>query len=102
MGVIMQKSAIVTGAARGIGLATTKLFLDEGRRVAMIDRDAEALMEAATGLENVLPVACDVSQTDQVAAMAAEVLGQFGQIDALVPAGGHRGGGRGEVSSDCD
>ena len=84
MGVIMQKSAIVTGAARGIGLATTKLFLEEGRRVAMIDRDAEALMEAATGLDNVLPVVCDVSQPDQVAAMAAEVLGQFGQIDALV------------------
>jgi NAD(P)-dependent dehydrogenase (short-subunit alcohol dehydrogenase family) len=37
------KTAIVTGAARGIGLATTRLLLAEGRRVAMIDRDAEAL-----------------------------------------------------------
>jgi NAD(P)-dependent dehydrogenase (short-subunit alcohol dehydrogenase family) len=74
----------VTGAARGIGLATTKLFLEEGRRVAMIDRDVPALMEAAAGLANVLPVVCDVSQPDQVTAMAAEVEAQFGRIDALV------------------
>ena len=81
---MMQKTAIVTGAARGIGLATTKLFFEEGRRVAMIDRDVPALMEAAAGLENVLPVVCDVSQPDQVTAMAAEVEAQFGRIDALV------------------
>ncbi|MCA0962953.1 SDR family NAD(P)-dependent oxidoreductase [Salipiger bermudensis] len=79
-----QKTAIVTGAARGIGLATTKQFLAEGRRVAMIDRDAEALMAEAGALENVLPVVCDVSQPDQVDAMIAEVAGAFGRIDALV------------------
>jgi NAD(P)-dependent dehydrogenase (short-subunit alcohol dehydrogenase family) len=78
------KTAIVTGAARGIGLATTKLFLEEGRRVAMIDRDVPALMEAASGLDKVLPVVCDVSQPDQVTAMVAEVEAQFGRIDALV------------------
>ncbi|MCA1287197.1 SDR family NAD(P)-dependent oxidoreductase [Salipiger bermudensis] len=79
-----QKTAIVTGAARGIGLATTRQFLAEGRRVAMIDRDAEALMAEAGALENVLPVVCDVSQPEQVAAMIAEVAGAFGRIDALV------------------
>jgi meso-butanediol dehydrogenase / (S,S)-butanediol dehydrogenase / diacetyl reductase len=84
MGVTMQQTAIVTGAARGIGLATTKLFLEEGRRVALIDRDVPALMEAAAGLDNVLPVVCDVSQPDQVTAMVAEVEAQFGRIDALV------------------
>ena len=61
-----QKTAIVTGAARGIGLATTKQFLAEGRRVAMIDRDSEALKAEAGALENVLPVVCDVSQPEQV------------------------------------
>ncbi len=79
-----SKTALVTGAARGIGLATTRLFLAEGRRVAMIDRDAEALMAAAEGLEGALPVNCDVSQPDQVAAMADQVTGAFGRIDALV------------------
>ena len=42
-----EKTAIVTGAARGIGLATARLFLAEGGRVAMIDRDEAALREAA-------------------------------------------------------
>ena len=79
-----MKNAIVTGAARGIGLATTKLFLKEGRRVAMIDRDGEELARAAAGLDNVLPITCDVSVEAQVAAMVAQVADAFGSIDALV------------------
>lgn len=79
-----MKSAIVTGAARGIGLATTKLFLAEGWRVAMIDRDAPALTEAAQGLEHTRPIICDVSIPEQVNAMAADVSEAFGRVDALV------------------
>lgn len=78
------QTAIVTGAARGIGLATTQLFLDEGRRVAMIDRDVEALAAAAAPLENVLPVVCDVSIPEQVNAMVDTVVTQFGRVDALI------------------
>jgi len=77
-------TAIVTGAARGIGLATTRLFLAEGRGVAMIDRDADELMKVADGMEGVLPIICDVSQPDQVDAMVARVIDEMGRIDALV------------------
>jgi meso-butanediol dehydrogenase/(S,S)-butanediol dehydrogenase/diacetyl reductase len=79
-----MKTAIVTGAARGIGLATTKLFLAEGWRVAMIDRDAPALMDAAQGLDHARPIICDVSVPEQVNAMTAELAKAFGQVDALV------------------
>lgn len=79
-----RKTAIVTGAARGIGLATTRLFLEEGRQVAMIDRDADELMKVADGLKNVLPIICDVSQPDQVTAMMARVKEELGRVDALV------------------
>ena len=79
-----MKTAIVTGAARGIGLATTKLFLEAGWRVAMIDRDAPELEVASAGLEGVLPIVCDVSRPDEVAAMVAQVEGEFGRLDALV------------------
>ncbi len=79
-----DKTALVTGAARGIGLATTKLFLAEGWRVAMIDRDAEALADEAAQLDGVLPVVCDVSDPAQVDATVTTVLGGLGRIDALV------------------
>lgn len=76
--------ALVTGAARGIGLATARLFLDDGWQVAMIDRDAPALAEAAEALEGALPVVCDVSDPAQVETMVAAVLASLGRIDALV------------------
>lgn len=79
-----RKTALVTGAARGIGLATTKQFLAEGRKVAMIDRDGAALMDEAAQLDGVLPVICDVSEPDEVAAMMAECADGLGRIDALV------------------
>lgn len=79
-----DKTAIVTGAARGIGLATTRLFAAEGRRVAMVDRDAEALAAAAAGVPGALQIVCDVSDPDAVTAMIEQTAQRFGRIDALV------------------
>jgi NAD(P)-dependent dehydrogenase (short-subunit alcohol dehydrogenase family) len=83
--IMTPKTALVTGAARGIGLATTRLFVEEGRRVAMIDRDEEALREAAAHLgDAVLPVVCDVSRPEDVTRMASSVRDGLGRVDALV------------------
>lgn len=79
-----MKTAIVTGAARGIGLATTQQFLDQGWRVVMIDRDEPALTDAALGLVNADAVVCDVSKPDQVEKMAAHVADSCASVDALV------------------
>lgn len=79
-----QKIALVTGAARGIGLATTKLFIEEGWQVAMIDRDGEELALAAEGLDQAKPFAYDVSIPEQVGDMIAAVRSAFGRIDAVV------------------
>ncbi|MEO0918032.1 MAG: SDR family oxidoreductase, partial [Pseudomonadota bacterium] len=79
-----MKTALVTGSARGIGLATTKLFLEDGWQVAMIDRDSEALADAVTTLDNVHGIDCDVSDPASVRGMVAETLKTFGRIDALV------------------
>ena len=78
------KIAVVTGAARGIGLATTKLFLAEGWHVAMIDRDTDALAQASKTLDNVHAIDCDVSNPQSVNVMIASALSHFGRIDALI------------------
>lgn len=78
-----QKIALVTGAARGIGLETTKQFLADDQHVFMVDRDAEVLLDEAKALENVTPIICDVSQEDQVASLVAKVA-KVGAISALV------------------
>ncbi|WP_299886309.1 SDR family NAD(P)-dependent oxidoreductase [uncultured Ruegeria sp.] len=79
-----QKLALVTGAARGIGLATTKLFLQQGWQVAMVDRDADELKLAAEGLDSAQPFFYDISVPEQVSEMVEAVLHHFGRIDAVV------------------
>lgn len=75
-----MKTALVTGAARGIGLATTRQFLSQGWSVLMLDRDEAALMSEAAELDHATPILCDVSQPDQVAQMARSI----DTLDALV------------------
>jgi NAD(P)-dependent dehydrogenase (short-subunit alcohol dehydrogenase family) len=79
-----EKVALVTGAARGIGLATAHRFLREGWQVVMIDRDGEELTKVAQGLNAALPIIADVSQPDQVEDFIAETAKRFGRLDALV------------------
>ncbi len=76
--------AIVTGAARGIGLATTKLLVGEGATVIMVDNDSDELIKASAGMSDVLAHVCDVSDADQVATMISTVLEQHNRIDCLV------------------
>lgn len=79
-----ERVAIVTGAARGIGLATTKLLLAQGCTVVMVDNDKEALAKAAAELNNVLVIVCDVSEPDQVANMVSQTKAELKQIDCLI------------------
>lgn len=79
-----EKVALVTGAARGIGLATTHLFIEQGWRVAMVDRDGDALREASSGLNEASPFEYDISIPTQVDEMVSGVCQSFGRIDAVV------------------
>jgi NAD(P)-dependent dehydrogenase (short-subunit alcohol dehydrogenase family) len=81
------KVALVTGAARGIGLATAKRFLTEGWRVALLDIAGELLGAATAALnspEATLALHCDVSDAAQVTAAMESVARRFGRLDALV------------------
>src|SRR5262252_8405284 len=81
------KVALVTGAARGIGLATARKFLAEGWRVALLDIEGELQANAAAALKNpdsTLAITGDVSQAAAVGAAMAAVASRFGRLDALV------------------
>ena len=79
--------AVITGAARGIGLATARAFLQLGHRVALIDIDAATLQRTEAELadpERVLAVHADVSDPAQVDTAFDRIQAQYGRIDALV------------------
>ena len=81
------KVAIVTGAGRGIGLATARRFLAEGWRVALLDIDAALLGDAMARIarpDETLALHCDVSDTAGIRAAVQQAAAHFGRLDALV------------------
>lgn len=79
-----QKVALVTGAARGIGLATTALFIEQDWLVAMVDRDGDELKVAVKQFNQARAYEFDVSRPDDVDQMMEAVLADFGRVDAVV------------------
>jgi len=79
--------AVVTGGARGIGLACGQWFLENGYRVALIDVDGDTLaatQKALISTPGVMTVHADVAQPEQVQAAIDSISLAFGRIDALV------------------
>jgi len=79
------KRALVTGAARGIGLATAQRLGDEGARVALLDVDAAALDRAlAAAGDGALAIHADVRDEDAVRAAVDGAVARWGGLDVVV------------------
>jgi len=79
-----MKTALITGSARGIGLATTRGLLEAGWQVAMMDWDGPELAKAAALLPEALVIEGDVSKPQDVKGAVADITARFGRLDGLV------------------
>ncbi len=81
-----QITAVVTGAASGIGLALVDCLLARGARVVGVDRDQDRLSSVLAqrgGQDRVLALAADVTDLDALRSVAAKAVAQFGPVDLL-------------------
>ncbi len=87
MSKLTGKSVLITGGGSGIGLASARLLLQEGARVAITGRDESKLRRAAEELnagERLIYRAADIAEVEQVRALVEDVTRRLGHIDILV------------------
>ena len=82
------KTALVTGAASGIGAAISDALAAKGVRVAVVDLNHDAAAAKADALPDALAVACNVADAASVSKAVAQVQSVFGRIDILVNSAG--------------
>lgn len=87
MALLEGRTAVITGAAQGLGLAIAEAFVAEGANVVLGDLNEEAVVEAAKGLgvgDRAIGMACNVVELEQVDALARKAVEVFGSLDVMV------------------
>lgn len=89
-GALAGRRILITGAAKGIGLATVERFIREGARVAALDRDARALAQLAERFETekLSTFGVDVSDPASVNVAVADAVAALGGLDGVVNSAG--------------
>lgn len=85
---LIERSVVITGAARGIGAAIAQRFADEGARVVIGDVDEAGADHLVRNLidagRQAIAVGCDVTDRDQVAHLFETAIQEYGGVDILV------------------
>ncbi|MBF2055670.1 MAG: SDR family oxidoreductase [Cyanobacterium sp. T60_A2020_053] len=84
----MVSTVLITGSSQGIGRSTAKLFASKGYNIVLAARTFERLSSVAQEIESLgvkaLPIACDVTDSEQVNILMDKALTKFGHIDLLI------------------
>ncbi len=85
MTVLRDKISVITGGGGSIGLATARLFLNEGAKVMLVDRDQDRLAAAVGELAHpdVVSLAADVTRTADIQGLVQRAVERWGRIDVL-------------------
>ncbi len=87
---LANKTALITGGTSGIGLATARLFVAEGARVAVTGRNESTFAAVQTDLgEKALVLKGDVRSMDDMRAVATQIQESFGGLDVVFANAGH-------------
>jgi NAD(P)-dependent dehydrogenase (short-subunit alcohol dehydrogenase family) len=89
---LQGRVAVITGGARGLGLAIATRFAAEGARVVLADRDVEAA-EAVAGSIGALALTCDVTDRSSIEDVFDATIERLGSLDVVVANAGITGGG---------
>lgn len=87
MELLKNRTAVITGGANGLGLATAAAFAREGANVIIGDLDAEQAAKAAAGLgigDRAVGIGCNVTSADDVEALGLAARDNFGSLDVWV------------------
>ena len=79
-----EKVALVTGASRGIGLATAKILAENGAKVVMTAKDSERLQNSSQGVPNSICISGDIKNSDDVKNIVKKTIDEFGRLDILI------------------
>ena len=81
---VRDKVIIVTGASSGIGLATAKLLVKQGAKVALVSRSMELLEKLSAELPNSIAIKADMTKIPEIKRMVDQTHEHFGRVDILI------------------
>jgi short-subunit dehydrogenase len=81
---VRNRVVIVTGASSGIGLATAKLLVKQGAKVALVSRSMELLEKLSAKLPNSIAIGADMTKIPEIRRMVDQTHEHFGRVDILI------------------